>query len=993
MENQQSFWPVQRIWKSTPEYYLNPWQYYVDFITILKARGAKFITFSDALAGNYVKQDLNILLDHHIDHYPIETELMCCWEAEAGVISNVFLFNRVTHGHAVQVQRWGIEDLNIPFYQELERSGFEIGYHQNAVGQVRQSKNYDPHLSKDDTEKAQRVFARDIDNLRKYFNIRVFIPHGGGEGNAHLTELPPGYGKGLSWVYNNAPEDRPVTWENYTDSCGQTPQVVKGYQAQYVLHIDNLHLKAHLCQRGLHHILVHSGRFGKGMPYERYLGAAVDESQTRVQLTFDYPTALFALPVRSSRMIEAWEGERGKHHRLLAWNSSEYRTEIPRTGKKYYLLTDQLRVLRMHMAQNDLCIPVLSIYAKFSNEAKQSLKRQKKESAVPISFPVPPDDASHLDQGRIDRLFQEQFLAFYNLVYSDRLLLHLATADLRYDCLHLWNLEINKTREISELLQVLDRYRGAMDFVLRVTVSFPRNKWIANLNKAENSPGILASYQFAYVEKPKASIFASPGFILYIRSVPAKCDEAKDASTPEDIYLDNYDYIRDFKGTLEDRIGIKIETITTPFQIYDYAAKFIRDHPVTEQDLKLFRSKGLPSDFIEAINPHHGDRSPQGPSPTRYSDYINARPHPEVLYSYLQPKIGSILAEAKAEPDYRTVQFAWGWAYTAEISLMAYAATGDRRFLDLVTDSFDYILACRDSELGIADQTRARTLKAWGSSYFTDYARKKGYLRAKNAEPVWSCNVVTTGRIAYPALLFCRQVKAAKHLLESYSGKAQIYLQVIQEAVNEFLGDFRELKHGMGYFWRVERNEVEPLNHQNTFGKSLILLSELTGYDAYREIAMRLARYFKSEMRIDENDALVWGYKGSCAGPVSRSQEIEDIGHGNLNMQFALVAHQHGIVFDEGDMRRLSNTFTRNIYRGDCQFIGGLSPKRENNVFKDHYSGHLLNWIVLSPFNPAVRQILERAVALRYDLYPGNWFTNTISPIAYACRLLHPASD
>lgn len=52
----------------------------------------------------------------------------------------------------------------------------------------------------------------------------------------------------------------------------------------------------------------------------------------------------------------------------------------------------------------------------------------------------------------------------------------------------------------------------------------------------------------------------------------------------------------------------------------------------------------------------------------------------------------------------------------------------------------------------------------------------------------------------------------------------------------------------------------------------------------------------------------------------------------------SIGAHQHGIVFDEGDMRRLTNTFTRNIYRGDCQFIGGLSPKRENNVFKDHYS-------------------------------------------------------
>ena len=182
------FRKVQKNWRSEPDYFDSPWDYYVRFVEILKKRGAKFITFSEALAGQYDPGAINVLLDHHIDFYVIETEVMCRWEQEHGVRSSVYLFNqfRVQKGSRRR-HDWKITDLNVAFYQQLERDGFEIGYHQNAVGQVlweldeplvlRQPKSLSPEVIK----KAQRIFAHDVDSLSKYFDIRTFIPHGAGQ--------------------------------------------------------------------------------------------------------------------------------------------------------------------------------------------------------------------------------------------------------------------------------------------------------------------------------------------------------------------------------------------------------------------------------------------------------------------------------------------------------------------------------------------------------------------------------------------------------------------------------------------------------------------------------------------------------------------------------------------------------------------------------------------------------------------------------------------
>ena len=113
------FNPVQDEWKPTFEYAHNPWKYFKDAINILKQIDCNFINFSDAIKNKFDPQKINIILDHHIDYYPIETEIMCRWESDNNVISSIYLFNRGYYEDTQQRKKWRLEDLNIPFYQNL----------------------------------------------------------------------------------------------------------------------------------------------------------------------------------------------------------------------------------------------------------------------------------------------------------------------------------------------------------------------------------------------------------------------------------------------------------------------------------------------------------------------------------------------------------------------------------------------------------------------------------------------------------------------------------------------------------------------------------------------------------------------------------------------------------------------------------------------------------------------------------------------------------
>ncbi len=487
------FHKVHRIWRSEPDYFDSPWDYYVRFIDILKRRGAKFITFSEALAGRYDPGAINVLLDHHIDYYVIETEVMCRWEQEHGVRSSVYLFNQYRFRDGLdQKHDWKITDLNVAFYKQLERDGFEIGYHQNAVGQVlwkldeplirRQPKVLSPQI----VEHAQRVFAHDVDSLSRYFDIRTFIPHGAGENNAQLLELPKGYEERVTWVYNNAKRGRtveqPLMFRNYSESNGQRPQRFRDGNVNWINHVDSLHLHAQLIGSGLNHILIHPGRFAKGMPYETYDWTVIDESETVVTHEFDEPSEHSQLPWRCNHVHAAWLGV---HEPPPPPPSLIQARE--RKGK-YKLLTNDTRVLEDHLSRHEGCIASMHKATRFQGPLPQEHKRQPRRR---VSDPRPLLDCEQPTPER----FQADFACFYNLLYAQKPIEYLLRCPIIFDDLHIHEHLIRWKEEITALTELLLKYQGRSTLTLQLDIPASVLKaWERWLSNRRHNPQIIENF-------------------------------------------------------------------------------------------------------------------------------------------------------------------------------------------------------------------------------------------------------------------------------------------------------------------------------------------------------------------------------------------------------------------------------------------------------------------------------------------------------------------
>ena len=459
---ERAFNAVQKLWKPTPEYFLSPWDHYVEFINICRHRQVKFLTMSQALAGEYDSSEINLLLDHHIDFYPIETEVMCRWELENGVISNIYLFNQSPYVDTAQRKIWKVEDINLDFYRSLEKAGFEIGYHQNAIGIVRAntlSRDYETNFDEEILEQARKVFSQDIDNLRRYFNIRTFIPHGAGEGNARLIDLPSGY-EDVTWVYNNSRRNGtaspPLKWKNYSDSSGQSPQRIRGYRGEYVARRGNLHLAAWMLSPGLNHVLVHPGRFAKGMPYHLYSGSPKDLEYLSIQEEYRFSDNSCVAPIHVTHLASRWLVSSENLNQL--WDSAkESQEELTTLAnlQQGFLFTDEPTVVMNWLTKYNDLIPVLVIYRKLSSEERKQVAVERPITKV---FKVPEASCpTGLSFEEFNNRFLEEFIGFYNLLYSDRLLQHLSESGIKIKGLVLKGYQTERFLDAQYIVKVLSQ--------------------------------------------------------------------------------------------------------------------------------------------------------------------------------------------------------------------------------------------------------------------------------------------------------------------------------------------------------------------------------------------------------------------------------------------------------------------------------------------------------------------------------------------------------
>ncbi|NLJ36935.1 MAG: hypothetical protein GX358_11980 [candidate division WS1 bacterium] len=204
-------------------------------------------------------------------------------------------------------------------------------------------------------------------------------------------------------------------------------------------------------------------------------------------------------------------------------------------------------------------------------------------------------------------------------------------------------------------------------------------------------------------------------------------------------------------------------------------------------------------------------------------------------------------------------------------------------------------------------------------------------LRTEAVHPLeWA---VHDGTITYPIALFVDAVTRDHTLHDRYSQKAEEYAALLRD---HFLKKWErcwvEPEEGMGllvwdrvvanpYLRNVPISEipglVRPLPHNQylALGRTYLVMSQVPDEpeaDHYRDIAEKMARFFKSKLR-QTGESYTFAYWDPIDG---LSDSADDFSHGGLSLSFCIEAANLGVVFDAADMERFAHTLLDQVWNG-----------------------------------------------------------------------------
>ena len=289
---------------------------------------------------------------------------------------------------------------------------------------------------------------------------------------------------------------------------------------------------------------------------------------------------------------------------------------------------------------------------------------------------------------------------------------------------------------------------------------------------------------------------------------------------------------------------------------------------------------------------------------------------------------------------------AWGESYVMSALASMSRKTGSPEWLDQLAWHADAVLEQRDDNRGVADY-RGVSDACWQNNHYQS-----------GSEPY--CYVVHTGMLTYPMLEFARMVET--HGLhdelaydgQSFGDKANTYIIAAQQSVDAHEDHWDST--GFYYF----RNDASflsypgrdvPLNMSNAMGRSLLVLYDLTGEQEYLNKVTALAVRFKNQ--ITDYRWNYWGGEYVANG--------EDISHASINIDFAAMCAERGIVFDEDDMKGIADNFMEAVYIDDSTFSDWVGGGTINNP---SYRPQIGRWLRLTPWRTglytAVRDLFEK---------------------------------
>lgn len=155
------------LFNEVEDYFRDPLKYYVTQIKRLVDAGVEFRVWNDIVENKKMYNNKEVILQFDMDGGPKSMERVFRKLKELGVKASIFVF-RHSRLHGFRIEEY------VDFLQEAESLGWTIGYHNGTLMNLGIL-----NPTKADIIRARDEFVKDVEDLRKFFNIKVYGRHGG----------------------------------------------------------------------------------------------------------------------------------------------------------------------------------------------------------------------------------------------------------------------------------------------------------------------------------------------------------------------------------------------------------------------------------------------------------------------------------------------------------------------------------------------------------------------------------------------------------------------------------------------------------------------------------------------------------------------------------------------------------------------------------------------------------------------------------------------
>lgn len=234
-----------------------------------------------------------------------------------------------------------------------------------------------------------------------------------------------------------------------------------------------------------------------------------------------------------------------------------------------------------------------------------------------------------------------------------------------------------------------------------------------------------------------------------------------------------------------------------------------------------------------------------------------------------------------------------------------------------------------------------------------------------------------TGPIFAPMTRFAKLVLDRPELQAEFKPAAARYIQAAAESVAAWDVCWRNGPGpNEGAWMLVEKGAdfwcdgiMAPWNYMGACGQVICNLWDWTKDPKYLDRLTRLATCFKNDCTRLKNSSYSFPYwsRVTCTG-WTKAQRLsvntpeyppypkpDDVSHASLEVEFAIMCAERGIVFTRTDMQRFARTFTRNIWQPEtktlAQMVDGKGTADEGTAIAG------ARWIDLAAYDPQVFEI------------------------------------